>query len=146
MFHAMTNGQHVMLDRLTGSFYTLSPTVYTDAGGAALRRLRRAPFPSTSDERVFVDDFQLTAQPGIGLSSGQGSDPQVMLRISRDYGHTWGNEHWTTLGAIGAYLTRVVWTRLGMFRAVRGVFEVVVSDPVPFGIAAAAVRARKGTN
>lgn len=144
MFHAMAFGEHRMLDRSTGTFYTLSPTVYTDAGGAALRRLRRAPFPSTDDARVFVSEFQLTTQVGIGLSTGQGSDPQAMLRVSRDYGHTWGNEHWTTLGAIGAYLTRVVWSRLGAFRGARGVFEVVVSDPVPFSIVGASVDAQKG--
>ena len=146
MFHAMANGKHFMLDRLTGTYYTLSSTVYTDAGGAALRRLRRAPFPSTEDDRVFVSEFGIQAQVGIGLASGQGSDPQAMLRVSRDSGKTWGNEHWTTLGAIGKWSTRVFWTRLGMFRGARGVIEVVVSDPVPFSIVGATVDVARGTN
>lgn len=147
MFHALAFGLHLMLDRATGTVYELSSSVYTDAGGAPLRRLRRAPFPSVDDTRVFLSEFALVpGEVGVGLSSGQGSDPQVMLRISRDSGKTWGNEHWTTLGAIGAYLARVVWTRLGAFRGRRGVFEVVVTDPVPFSIVGAEYEAVGGSN
>jgi len=146
IFHAMAFGQHRMLDRATGAIYSLSSTVYTDAGGAALRRLRRAPFPSTDDSRVFLSELQLLTAVGVGLSSGQGSDPQVMLRLSRDSGKTWGNEHWTSLGAIGAYATRVCWSRLGMFRGARGVAEIVCSDPVPFSIVGAAFEATGGSN
>ncbi len=146
MFHAMFDGRHVVLDRQTGSFYTLSEDVYTDAGGSPLRRVRRAPFPSINQERVFVSSFGLTAQVGVGISTGQGSDPQAMLRVSRDAGNTWGNERWTTLGAIGTYSTRVIWDRMGMFRGNRGVVEVTVTDPVAFSLSGAFMDAQQGTN
>lgn len=55
-------------------------------------------------------------------------NPQVMLQVSRDGGHTFGNELWTTLGAAGNYRTRVVWRRLG--RARDFVFRFRVVDPV----------------
>ena len=72
--------------------------------------------------------LELIAETGVGLSSGQGSDPQVCLRVSDDLGRTWSNEKWRSLGAQGAYRTRVRWNRLGQARD--RVFELSGSDPV----------------
>jgi hypothetical protein len=65
----------------------------------------------------------------------QGSDPQVMLRWSDDGGHTWSNEHWTSLGPIGAYGRRTFWRRLGMTLKLRDrVYELSGTDPVKIAI------------
>ena len=64
-----------------------------------------------------------------------GANPQVMLRWSDDGGHTWSNEHWTTMGRIGEYGTRTFWRRLGMTVKLRDrVYEVSGSDPVKISI------------
>lgn len=63
----------------------------------------------------------------------QGSDPQVMLRISRDGGHTFGNERWVNLGPLGTFLSRVILRRLGSARDF--VVEITVTDPVKFVLA-----------
>ena len=67
-------------------------------------------------------------EPGQGLQTGQGSNPQVMLQVSRDGGKTWGAELWRTLGAIGQYRTRANWLRLGRSRD--WVMKFRVTDPV----------------
>lgn len=59
-----------------------------------------------------------------------GVDPQVMLRISNDGGKTFGAEIKRTVGRVGEYSKRVRWNRLGQGR--RRVWEVVVSDPIPW--------------
>jgi len=65
----------------------------------------------------------------------QGSNPQVMLRWSDDGGHTWSNEHWTSMGAIGTYGTRAIWRRLGMTTKLRDrVYECSGTDPVKIAI------------
>jgi hypothetical protein len=65
----------------------------------------------------------------------QGADPQVMLRWSDDGGHTWSNEHWTSMGKIGQYYKRVIWRRLGMTVKLRDrVYEVSGTDPVKIAI------------
>jgi hypothetical protein len=54
-----------------------------------------------------------------------------MLRFSDDGGHTWSNERWVNMGAIGTYGTRAIWRRLGMTTELRDrVYEVSSSDPV----------------
>lgn len=145
-YHCFDGVSHLMGDRSTGTIYALSGDVYTDVGGVPMRRLRRCPFPRLLDvsDYVFVSSLQLLCDVGIGLATGQGVDPQVMMRISRDGGKTWGNEHWTTAGAMGQWLTRVVWNRLGRFRDGMGVLEIVVSDPVPFRIIGAEFDAVRG--
>lgn len=89
-----------------------------------------ATCPSINRENQFVrhQRLELVFETGVGLTTGQGSNPQAMLRFSDDGGRTWSNEHWRTVGAQGAYRTRVAWNRLGMARD--RVYEVSVSDPV----------------
>ena len=60
--------------------------------------------------------------------SGQGSDPEMMVRFSEDGGRTWGNQRIAGMGKLGNYGTRVRLTRCGMFRE-RSV-RIAVSDPV----------------
>ena len=67
-------------------------------------------------------------ETGVGLATGQGSDPQAVLRYSTDGGHSWSNEIPAPIGKVGEYDTRVIWHRLG--RARDFTFEVTVTDPV----------------
>ncbi len=69
-------------------------------------------------------------ETGIGLDGvGQGTNPQVMLRFSDDGGHSWSNEKWANIGAIGHRRVRAIWRRLGHARD--RVFEITITDPVP---------------
>ena len=75
-----------------------------------------------------------------------GYDPAVMLRWSDDGGHTWSNEHWSSLGKIGAYGHRVFWRRLGMTLKLRDrVYELSGTDPVKIAIMGAELQI-SGTN
>ena len=77
-------------------------------------------------------------QTGVGLSgSGQGSDPECMLRYSNDAGQTWSNEVTTKAGKQGEFQTRVLFNRLGQSRGGRRVFEWSASDPVPWRLVGA---------
>jgi hypothetical protein len=76
----------------------------------------------------------------------QGADPQVMLRWSDDGGHTWSNEHWTSIGRIGEYGRRAFWRRLGMTLKLRDrVYEISGTDPVKIAIMGAELNI-SGTN
>jgi hypothetical protein len=58
-----------------------------------------------------------------------------MLRWADDGGHTWSNEHWTSMGRIGQYGYRTIWRRLGMTQKLRDrVYEVSGTDPVKIAI------------
>ena len=88
-------------------------------------------------------DYLITEQEAIAT---QGADPQVMLRWSDDGGHTWSNEHWSSMGRIGVYGHRVFWRRLGMTLKLRDrVYEVSGTDPVKIAIMGAELQI-SGTN
>jgi hypothetical protein len=107
----------------------MSRSFYTDAG-MPLKAQRRAPhvWSPESRKRVFHSRLQIEFTPGVGLQSGQGVDPQAMLKWSNDGGFTWSNEHWTSIGKVGYNKNRAVWNRLG--QAWDRVYEVNFTDPV----------------
>jgi hypothetical protein len=115
--------------------YHMGIDLPNDIGGGVIRRVRRAPALQNENKRIFYSKFELDLEPGLGLVSGQGEDPQVMLRMSNDGGKTWGSEVWRSAGKLGEYEQRVRWLRLGSGR--RRVFEVAVSDPIPWRLTGA---------
>jgi hypothetical protein len=123
-----------------GNIYILDAETYTDNGEFIPREIQsRHVF--NGGEKLVVNELYVDFEPGVGLQNGQGSDPQVMLQISKDNGNTWGNELWTTLGTIGQYLTRVHWRRLGI--SYDWVFRLRITDPVKVVMTFAALRLRK---
>jgi hypothetical protein len=126
-----------------GKIYSLDFDQYTDAGDP-IRRLRRAPHITTDLQRQYFEEFQIQFQPGVGLTIGQGDDPQAMLRWSNDGGSTWSNEHWVGIGKQGNYTNRAIWRRLGWARD--RIFEVAVTDPVKAVIVSANLKASAGDN
>lgn len=121
-------GEVVVGDREDGRLYTYDLAYYLDDEDE-LRRVRQAPHVSQDEKEIVFHAFQLQAQMGVGLSSGQGSDPVVLLSWSDDGGKTWSNEHQAKLGRQGKYKNRALWRRLGKSRD--RVFRVTISDPVP---------------
>ena len=87
-----------------------------------------APPLFANEERASLNALVVDFERGVGLTTGQGSDPVVMLRYSDDAGLTWSNEKWRSLGKIGEYKRRARWNRLGQFR--QRVLELTISDPV----------------
>jgi hypothetical protein len=137
------NNMYLVGDYENGKIYSIENEVYTE-DGAPIRRLRRAVHLTADLQRQYFDEFQIQFQPGVGLNNGQGQDPQAMLRWSNDGGSTWSNEHWVTLGKIGAYQNRAIWRRLGWARD--RIFEVAISDPVKAVIVSANLKASAGDN
>ena len=131
------NNEIVVGDYASGNIYAFDLDVYADNGAEQkwLRSWRALPSGQNNLTRTAQHVVQLDCESGVGLNTGQGSNPQVMLRWSDDGGHTWSNEHWASMGGIGAYGTRVIWRRLGMTEKLRDrVYEVSGTDPVKIAI------------
>lgn len=120
-------------DYMNGNVYTLNADTYTDNGEPIVREITSRHLLNNLNQ-VAVHRLQIDFETGVGMSTGQGQDPKAMLQISKDNGHTWGNEKWASIGKIGGYLTRTIWRCLGTARD--WTFRVRVTDPVPFRIAA----------
>ena len=96
----------------------------------------------SENRRLFLSYVCLDVQAGMGLSSGQGSDPVVMFRYSTDSGWTWSNERQMQTGKQGHYGQQVETWRLGYGR--NFVFEFSGSDPNTTAILACYIRGEQG--
>lgn len=141
-FHAYAFGKHLVGDRSVGAIYDMAITKGSDVGGAAVRRMRRAPHLVNEQTNIFYKEFTIDLETGLGLPAGQGVDPTVMFRMSRDGGRTYGPERWVSAGRQGQYRQRVCWNRLG--RARDAVFEITMSDPIPWRLVDAYVELEMG--
>jgi hypothetical protein len=128
-------GEHRCLDSETGAIYRIDADSHEDVDSRPLVCERTAPALVSENELIFYASLELDIQVGVGLVTGQGSEPRVMLQYSNDGGNTWSAELWRSLGKVGEYLTRVRWVALGAAR--RRVFRVRISDPVAVGIVGA---------
>ncbi len=140
---AAFNGQIIVGDFENGKLYALSQSVYTDDGDP-LPCLRRCRHLTSDLNRQFFHSLQIQFQPGVGLQTGQGSDPEFILRWSNDGGFTWGNDHLVKIGKVGKYRHRAIKRRLGSARD--RIYEVVVTDPVYRVIVSANLNASSGSN
>ena len=77
-----------------------------------------------------MPDFEVEMEKGVGLATGQGSDPQVMLDWSNDGGRTFvPAQKWRSMGKIGEYGGRSIrWDGLGSFY--QRTMRLSISDPV----------------
>ena len=75
-FYAHAFGEHRILDSVTGHLYRMSPNLTLDVDGIPLRRLRRAPAPSSENKRTFYSSFELDMEVGLGIAEG----PAVRVR------------------------------------------------------------------
>lgn len=117
----------IIADHVTGKLYRVDPDNYTENGATIVGELT-SKHVFAGLERYAISALQVDCETGVGLSTGQGVAPQIMLQISKDGGRTWSSEKWRSMGAIGKYLTRVRWNRLGQARD--WVFRLKISDPV----------------
>lgn len=132
-------GQTLVADYAKNQVYTISPTTYTDNGVTTIRQIITRHVLSNFN-RVRVSMLYLDMETGVGLQSGQGSNPQVMLEYSKDNGRTWSAQRFASSGTVGSYLTRLIWRRFGSTRD--AVWRITQSDPVKFVITEGAFRMR----
>lgn len=123
-----TPNQILVGDYYTGTVYLLDWNNYTENGNPMIASATSAPLHADK-KRVFISRLEFDFEQGVGVTTGQGQDPQVMLEISKDGGRTWITlQPWRSLGRIGQYLARQRYLRLG--QAWVFVTRFSISDPV----------------
>lgn len=123
-------------DSLSAKVGALDPRTFTEFGDV-LRCSAVSPAIANGNKKLRHSKLQLVFETGVGLVSGQGSNPQVMIRWSNNGGRTWSNEKWRSIGAIGEYQQGVQINRVG--QAKDRIYEYAISDPVPRTLISASV-------
>jgi hypothetical protein len=126
--YAYCYGKHLVQDYDTGRIGELSPTIYADFGDP---QVMQWTYPTVYAEGriAFHDRLEMIVQRGVGLASGQGSEPLLTLECSDDGGKTWSILPQRSMGAMGQYKWLAVWDRLGS--SDNRVYRGSTSEPVP---------------
>lgn len=118
--------KNYVTDYENGKLYRFQENTFTDDGAPIVREF--------VTKHVSMGDFStfstlwIEMEAGVGLQTGQGTTPQLMMQISRDGGHEWGSEVWRDIGAAGKYKARAVFNRCGAARD--WLYRFRVTDPV----------------
>jgi len=134
--YANVFNKHLVAEHNSGNIYELDAETYSDVGDAIVRTRDTAPIHSGMigpDNKEFeINSFELVLETGVGLLTGQGSDPRVMVSVSRDGGKSFGTERMLRVGTLGEQVT----VHTGPFGRFKGscVFRVRVSDPIYWAI------------
>lgn len=140
--HTTAFGRQLVGDSLSNKIGYLDPETYAEWGETLRMSWRYQPVYADG-ARAFHDSLELMLETGVGLITGQGSDPEVMLNISDDGGKTWRAAPNRSIGEIGDYDAVVKWDRLGS--AKQRVYEMAVTDPVPVNVTDTQINVRGGT-
>ena len=125
--HAQAFGLELFGDSTSNKIGFADPTAYDDFG--AIQRMEWTYQPVYAEGRTaFHKRLEVVVETGVGLTTGQGSDPEVMMEFSDDAGQTWESLPNRSLGAIGNYEERVIWHGLGSSE--HRVYRGAVSDPI----------------
>ena len=140
--HVNFAGKNLVFDYTNGKIYELKLDVYTD-NGEVIKRTAEGSVIWVDEQRLTYDSVRLDIDAGVGLATGQGSDPMVIITYSDDGKKTWSNERWVPIGKIGEYKNRAITKRLGQAR--ERIFRFEITDPIKVNItgAYANVRANK---
>lgn len=134
-----------------GVVYTFDDSTYYDAphtgsafAGFPIVRDRIVRLPWNGGLRQFFDGIEFAIQSGVGIEGGQGANPVMLLRISRDGGKTWGPEKRISIGKGGDYGLRATARLLGSYRD--GAIWVRITDPVFAALIGAQTYIRPGVS
>jgi hypothetical protein len=140
--HAQAYGREFVGNSTTNQVGYLDPNTYTDWDETIRVSWTYQPVYAESN-LAFHDKLEIVLETGVGLSTGQGSDPEIMLDYSNDGGQTWTALPNRSIGQVGRYDTRVIWSRLGSSR--QRVYRAAISDPVKVNITDTQISVRGGT-
>jgi hypothetical protein len=127
-------GENVTLvgDRTSNRLGILDAETFKEWDTTLVSSVTSPPVPHPEDQETLQHAYlELVFEQGVGIPSGQGADPTVMVQASDDDGRTWGNELWRSLGKGGDFRRSARINRLGQTTRDQGrVYRYQISDPV----------------
>ena len=127
-----------------GKWLTLERDEYTQDTDTLLRKRTTGEFTckdfGLNNDSMVMSRLILDVEQGVGLISGQGEVPRIMVEVSIDGGRSFPHVSWMELGRLGEYTHR---TEVDfMIRGQSFIFRLNMSDPVPLTIKGAYLKVK----
>lgn len=123
----------ICFDRANSNALELSRDVYTELGDEIQRQRQLSPINSAklggpAGKRLIMDKAYLVMEYGVGLVTGQGQDPIVIVEASIDGGQTWRTQQFLKIGKMGQFLRKLEFDHMVSFYDLT--LRITISDPV----------------
>ena len=141
LYNVLFNSKNYVSDFSNGNIYELRNDYYTDNQDEIIRTFT-LPHLHNEQKYIYYDKILIDMETGVGLVTGQGNDPKIILSWSDDGGYNWSSNRYGSIGKMGKYGIRVRFSRLGRSR--NRVFKLSVSDPVKFHVVNTSIESRVG--
>ena len=125
-FHTLSAAY--LSDAFTGAIYKVDEQTYTEAGDPMECEVTSTHLLKEGDAFA-VNAIQVDCETGLGNAAPPGDNPHAILQISKDAGHTWGQEQFIPMGKCGEYTRRAQARRIGQARDLAIRFRI--TDPIP---------------
>lgn len=125
---ADVTGRVLAADSDSAQVWQVDADTLTDAGDEIVRRC--AGYLKIDDAPVPCNRVVATVDQGVGLSTGQGSDPKLLLQLSKNLGKTYDDQRVARIGTDGEFGTQTIWRTGGTLRRPGTIFLVECSDPI----------------
>ena len=139
--HAAAFGFQLVGDSTSNKIGQLKFDTYDEFGTTQVMEWTYQPIYAEGI-RAFHDRLELIVETGVGLTTGQGSDPEMVMEYSDDGGINFTHLPTKKIGKIGETKARVVWNALGS--SSERVYRGSVSDPIRVTITDTIIEARGG--
>jgi hypothetical protein len=137
-------GKTFVADVENGNVYTLDAKTYTN-NGETIKRVRTTgnvnsePF-GVNGKLIQMSKAKFIMESGVGLISGQGENPRIMVEYSDDGGFTFKHGSWPKVGRLGERTLQIQFFNLGKFYD--RIFRISTTDPVSYSIFSATIDLR----
>jgi hypothetical protein len=129
-------GKNLIGDKATGDLYELDINRFDNNGAVYQRRRVLASISGENignrGKRMQMSRFELIMEMGVGLITGQGEDPKIMLEYSTDGGKSWREGDWLRIGRLGETNIRAEWWSMISFYDL--MIRITTSDAVDYSI------------
>ena len=136
--------KHLIMSRLDSKIYELSESTYTDNSQTVIRERITAPVTGAqlgkNGARFIVRRIEIIMESGTG--SAAELDPQLMLYYSTDYGQSFNEFEWASIGRSGENNVRIEGYLMANCRQIQ--FKIRMSDPNFLALQSMAVDVRLG--
>ena len=110
------------------------PSCFITATDQSIKALEVA---KQNAEKNQISNIEFVVEQGIGLITGQGENPRMLLELSLDGGRSFAHSQWIELGRLGEYTVEVDADLMVVADEIIPI--LTITDPVPLSISASLV-------
>ena len=137
-------GKNFVADATNGNLYELDLDTFTN-NNEVIQRQRitssvNGKLLGVPGNSVQMSRLEIIMEKGVGLITGQGEDPKIIIETSRDGGKSWFKEGFVRVGRLGETQLRV--ELFSLITDYDFIFRLTTSDPVPYEIYSAVIDLR----